>query len=294
MEFPQSLRGRRILLCTESFGPVNGVSRTTLMLVNHLRANGVDVAVVAPDNHTRKNTFVPRQPSTADTTTPQNMDVRIQGYPLPYNPELSIVYPVRLSTLYRRTFDGDTPDLIYLASPASLGFQVMLQLRQQPLENQVPIICNFQTDLAGYCSILFPPPFSNLAVLAFSQVQNFLFNHPTVKTVFYPSRFIRRYLDKEGIHGDKLEMLQRGVDTELFHPHRQSEVLRKRLAPNDEIILVELQRIMACRAEPYSAYSGEEDAALLPVRVLPLSESVRRLLAEGNKHNKVERSELLT
>jgi glycosyltransferase involved in cell wall biosynthesis len=258
MDFPQSLRGRRILLCTESFGPVNGVSRTTLMLVNHLRANGVDVAVVAPDNHTHKNTFVPRQPSTADATRGQSLDVRIQGYPLPYNPELSIVYPVRLTTLYRRTFDGDTPDLIYLASPASLGFQVMLQLRQQPLENQVPIVCNFQTDLAGYCSILFPPPFSNLAVLAFSQVQNFLFNHPSVKTVFYPSRFIRRYLDKEGIHGDKLEMLQRGVDTELFHPSRQSEALRKKIAPNDEIILICVSRLGAEKGFEFLAEVARE------------------------------------
>ncbi|KAK0620851.1 glycosyltransferase family 4 protein [Immersiella caudata] len=246
-EFPASLRGKRILLCTESFGPVNGVSRTTLMLVNHLRANGANVAVVAPDNHTRTNTFIPKQPSTASESLPDNvgrqsLDVRIQGYPLPYNPELSIVYPVRLSTLYRRTFETK-PDLIYLASPASLGFQVMLQLRQQPLENQVPIICNFQTDLAGYCNILFPPPFSNLAVLAFSHVQTFLFNHFSVKTLFYPSRFIRRYLEEQRVQRDKLEILQRGVDTELFHPRRHSETLRQRLAPNNEIILICVSRL---------------------------------------------------
>ncbi|KAK0641880.1 glycosyltransferase family 4 protein [Cercophora newfieldiana] len=261
-EFPESLRGKRILLCTESFGPVNGVSRTTLMLVNHLRANGANVAVVAPDNHTRKNTFVPRQPSAtpepaADDVGRQSLDVRIQGYPLPYNPELSIVYPVRLSTLYRRTFET-TPDLIYLASPASLGFQVMLQLRQQPLENQVPIICNFQTDLAGYCNILFPPPFSNLAVLAFSRVQSFLFNHSSVKTLFYPSRFIRRYLEKQRVKGEKLEILQRGVDTQLFHPRRQSDTLRRQLAPNNEIILICVSRLGGEKGFEFLAEAAKE------------------------------------
>ncbi|KAK0723411.1 glycosyltransferase family 4 protein [Lasiosphaeria miniovina] len=248
--FPESLRGKRILLCSESFGPVNGVSRTTLMLVNHLRANGAVVAVVAPHNHTQHNTFVPKPDdpqeeaaaSSSSSSGVQNLEVRIHGYPLPYNPELSIVYPVRLSSLYRQTF-GSPPDLIYLASPASLGFQVMLQLRQQPRESQVPIICNFQTDLAGYCAILFPPPFGDLAVAAFSRVQSFLFQHPSVRTLFYPSRFVRRYLEKSGVGAGKLELLQRGVDTALFHPARRSEALRRALAPSGEIILICVARL---------------------------------------------------
>ena len=49
LEFPEKLIGKRILLATESFGPVNGVSRTTLNLVEYLRGNGVQVAVVAPE-----------------------------------------------------------------------------------------------------------------------------------------------------------------------------------------------------------------------------------------------------
>lgn len=49
LDFPEHLRGKRILLATESFGPVNGVSRTTLNLVEYLRGNGVNVAVVAPE-----------------------------------------------------------------------------------------------------------------------------------------------------------------------------------------------------------------------------------------------------
>ncbi len=250
--FPQRLCGKRILLCTESFGPVNGVSRTTLMLVNHLRAHGANVAVVAPHNHTKVNTFVPTVVPEAPSATssspiieemPLNPEVRIHGYPLPFNPELSVVYPVRLSALYARTFNGQPPDLIYLASPASLGFQVMLQVRQQPPENQVPVLANFQTDLAGYCAILFPPPFSDFAVYCFSQVEGFLFRHPSVRTIFYPSRFVRRYLEKNRISPNKMQLLRRGVNTELFAPSRRNEALRHALAPNGEIILVCVARI---------------------------------------------------
>ncbi|KAJ9137460.1 Glycosyl transferase group 1 [Pleurostoma richardsiae] len=257
--FPSGLRGKRILLCTESFGPVNGVSRTTLMLVTHLRANGAKVAVVAPHNHTKHDAFLPSGrpggPATespavpgsdSDSTNPstdsEDIEVRVRGYPLPFNPELSIVYPVRLSTLYARTFGGP-PDLIYLASPASLGFQVMLQLRQQPPERQVPVVCNFQTDLAGYCAILFPAPLSDLAVTTFAAVQSFLFRHASVRTVFYPSRFVRRYLERQGVQAGKMEILRRGVNTELFNPRRRSEALRRTIAPDGEIILICVARL---------------------------------------------------
>ena len=101
-EFPEALKGKRILLCTESFGPVNGVSRTTLMLVNHLRANGVQVAVVAPHNHTQHNHFTPPpSPSLSPSAGPDDgldevmalrqPEVRVTGYPLPFNPELAQV-----------------------------------------------------------------------------------------------------------------------------------------------------------------------------------------------------------
>ncbi len=239
--FPNGLRGRRVLLCTESFGPVNGVSRTTLMLVNHLRSHGALVAVVAPDNHTKTNTFTPVDTDNANSTF--NQEVRLTGYPVPFNPELSIVYPVRLSALYERTFGGP-PDVIYLASPASLGFQVMLQLRKHSTHMQVPIIGNFQTDLAGYCEILFPGILGAFASWTFARAQGYLFSHPSVKTIFYPSTFVKRYLQGvAGVQQQKLDVLRRGVNTEGFNPARRSEALRKKWTPNGELILFTCSRL---------------------------------------------------
>ncbi|KAK8119631.1 uncharacterized protein PG998_004257 [Apiospora kogelbergensis] len=239
--FPTALKGRRILLCVESFGPINGVSRTNLNLVNHLRSQGALVAVVAPDNHTKVNTF--QAIDNIDSSSLRSQEVRLTGYPVPFNPELSIVYPVRLLKLYERTF-GAPPDLIYLGSPASLGFQLLLQLRQQPDEAQVPVICNFQTDLAGYCEILFPRPLGAVASWTFSKVQGYLFQHPSVKTLFYPSTFVRRYLEgAAGVQSGKLEVLRRGVNTEGFNPSKRSEALRKAWAPDGEVILFTCARL---------------------------------------------------
>jgi glycosyltransferase involved in cell wall biosynthesis len=231
--FPQFLRGKRILLATESFGPVNGVSRTTLNLVQYLRRHGVNVAVVAPENSTERDTQRSRS---------NEIEVRVKGYPLPQNPELSVVYPVTLSTLYQKTFDGP-PDLIYLASPASLGFQILLQLRQRRQDDRVPLLLNFQTDLSGYCEILFPVPISTFAVWGFGSVQSYLFRHVSVHTIFYPSIYVRRYLEKSDVPAEKLVNLRRGVDGTMFHPKNRNDDMRRKLAPNGEIILVSVARL---------------------------------------------------
>ncbi|KAH8681730.1 glycosyl transferase group 1 [Xylariales sp. PMI_506] len=277
-EFPAGLRGRRILLCVESFGPINGVSRTNLNLVNHLRAHGVLVSVVAPYNHTKVNTF--QAIENQDPGAVRSGELRLTGYPLPFNPELSIVYPVRLSKLYERTF-GEAPDLIYLGSPASLGFQVMLQLRQQPEEAQVPVICNFQTDLAGYCEILFPQPLGAFASWTFSKVQGYLFQHESVKTLFYPSGFVRKYLEgAAGVQSDKMEVLRRGVNTEGFNPAKKSEELRKQWAPNGEVILFTCSRL-----------AGEKGFGFLADAALELDKrglDFKLVIVGGNRNEVVE------
>lgn len=281
--FPEALKGRRVLLCTESFGPVNGVSRTTLMLVNHLRANGCHVAVVAPDNSTKVNTFIPKlSPPAASTGADgggESIEVRVRGYPVPFNPELSIAYLVRLSALYARTF-GAAPDLIYLASPASLGFQVLLQLRQRAPREQVPVLCNFQTDLAGYCKTLFPWPLGGLADLAFATVQSFLFRHASVRTIFYPSTYVRRYLERHRVPSGKMELLARGVDATLFHPSRRSDALRRRLAPGGEIVLVCVARLAPEKSFNFLARAATE----LDARGL----AFRLLIVGGNRQAEVE------
>ncbi|KAI2605597.1 glycosyltransferase family 4 protein [Hypoxylon sp. NC1633] len=277
--FPPGLRRKRILLCTESLGPVNGVSRTTKMLVDQLRSHGALVSVVAPYNHTKVNTFDPIRAS-GSTEQTYNGELRLTGYPLPFNPELSVAYPVRLSELYRRTFGGP-PDLIYLASPASLGFQVMIQLRQDAKELQVPVICNFQTDLAGYCSVLFPWPLGGIANRVFGFVQGNLFRDSTVKTIFYPSKFVKRYLqDVADVPCDKMEVLTRGVDTEGFSPAKRSEQLRKQWAPNDEPILFTCSRL-----------AGEKGFAFLAQAAIELDErgmDFKLVVVGGNRSPVVE------
>ena len=45
--FPESLRGKKVLLFSESLGPINGVSRTNTMLIQYLQRHGVEMKLVA-------------------------------------------------------------------------------------------------------------------------------------------------------------------------------------------------------------------------------------------------------
>ncbi|KIX99461.1 uncharacterized protein Z520_05037 [Fonsecaea multimorphosa CBS 102226] len=264
--FPSYLKGKRVLLATESLGPVNGVSRTTLMLIEYLRKNGVQLAIVAP--HSRQSRLKPT--SGANLT-----EFRLPGYELPYNPDLTVVYPFQLDDVYRHTFK---PDIVYLASPASTGFQMLFQIRQ--LQDPPVVLLNFQTDLSAYSEILFPGPVARFSVWLLGVVQGFLFNHRTVHTIFYPSSGVRRYLEKAGAPSNKMVRLGRGVDTSLFDPSQRDEAYRKELAPNGEIILV-----CVCRLAPEK---GFEFLAQVAMRLAQEGFPFKLLIVGGNMSSEVE------
>lgn len=347
-DFPQELVGKKVLLASESLGPINGVSRTTQSLIDYLRKNGVNVATCAPNyagqpivpteprpertpivnrdwvraiekkstdlgaralggawtlhyeregldkpvqqqpvvqsfatsnknprmiNRRRSEEATRRLESNKLTRT--NPEFRLQGIPLPYNPDLTVAYPFRLGVVYDNTFK---PDLIYLASPASVGFQFLIQLRQ--LTNPIPTLLNFQTDLSHYSTILFPQPLDQYGVWLLQIVQGFLFQAPAVQTIFYPSAYVRKYMAATGAPEEKMQHLGRGVDTEQFHPSHRSKSYRDQIAPNGEIIFACISRL--------APEKGFEFLAQAAIRLAATGLPFKLLIVGGNKNPTVE------
>jgi glycosyltransferase involved in cell wall biosynthesis len=346
-DFPQELIGKKVLLASESLGPINGVSRTTQSLIDYLRKNGVNVATCAPNYagqpivasetkpertpivnkdwiraiekkstnlgsralggawtwHHERDGYdkVPQQSPAQTATTPRNPcminrsrsedakrklesnrltrtnpEFRLQGLPLPYNPDLTVAYPFRLGVIYDNTFK---PDLIYLASPASVGFQFLVQLRQ--LTNPIPTLLNFQTDLSHYSTILFPQPLDQYGVWLLQIVQGFLFQAPAVQTIFYPSAYVRKYMAATGAPEAKMQHLGRGVDTKQFQPSYRSKSYRKQIAPNGEIIFACISRL--------APEKGFEFLAKAAIRLAATGLPFKLLIVGGNKNPVVEK-----
>ena len=262
-DFPSILDGKKVLLATESWGPVNGVSRTTRSLVEYLRDHGVELILVAP------------QFKGDASGQSQSWERRLPGCALPYNPDLTVVYPFHIGDVYRETFK---PDVIYLASPASLGFQMLLQIRQ--LRSPPPVLLNFQTDLSAYSEIMLPAPLDRYGVWLLAVVQGFLFRSRAVHTIFYPCSAIRGYLENAGAPVDRMVQLGRGVDTVLFTSEQRDEAYRREIAPNGETIL-----ICVCRIAPEK---GFEFLAQVATRLAADKVPFKLLIVGGNRNPVVE------
>ncbi|KAN0072341.1 hypothetical protein V8E54_009270 [Elaphomyces granulatus] len=118
---------------------------------------------------------------------------------------------------------GWQPDLIYLASPAS----VSRQLRRPPP--------NFQTDLSSYSEIVLPPLLARGAVALLALVRGIFFRHSSVHIVFYPCSDIGRYLEGAARPDGPTGSWRR---YRHVSPPPSGRCYRRQLAPNGEIILV--------------------------------------------------------
>ncbi len=267
--FPRRLDSKKVLVTSESLGPINGVTRATQYFLEYLIERGIKVAAVAPE-------FGREERSPLHKRLPI---VRLAGLPLFFNPDLLIARPFRTSKIFRRTFQ---PDIIYIASPASLGIQFWWQLRQQ----NIPLVVNFQTDLSAYALRMLPQPFNQLAAKGMDWLQSKVFRHKAVKAVLCPSQSSRQYLLSLGVPETKLRLVGRGVDSHFFNPTKRSLDLRAQLAPNDEVLLLCVSRLSLEKgfdflADAY-AHTVQQAAAL------GLGQKFRLVITGGNSNHVIQ------
>ncbi len=105
------------------------------------------------------------------------------------------------------------------------------------------MLVNFQTDLAAYARTILPPGLNRLAGITLDYLHRRCLGHPSIRKVLYPSQSSRLYLEQLGVPAAKLVQVGRGVDTELFNPARRDLELRRKLAPNNEVILLCVARL---------------------------------------------------
>lgn len=265
------LAGKRVLIATESLGPVNGVTRATASLQSYLHRHGVAYVTVAPET------------GTTATATDREFAacIRLSGVPLPYNPELRIVRPFSIRRLFRRV---GRPDVIYLASPASLGLQLWLQVRH----TGIPVVANYQTDLATYARLMLPRPLRRFTGWMLDRITGRGYRDDAIRVAFCPSTQSRDYLLGLGVPAAKIRLLGRGVDCALFDRRKRSAEVRARLAPHGELLLLCVSRLSFEKGFDFLAVAYRE----LVARARTDGERVpfRLVITGGNANPDIERS----
>ena len=205
----------RVSLVTETYLPqVNGVSRTLSQLVSHLAEMGDTVQLIHPDYH------APVENEAAGVRT-----YRVPSMVLPFYKELHL--PIPPFGRVQRALDAFRPDLIHIATEATLG----LSLLRHAFRRSYPVVSSFHTNFDQYSD-------HYRVGWAKGTLWRYLrwFHNRTIET-YVPSRTTIADLEARGF--ERLVLWPRGVDGDLFRPDRPGrESVRRALGfrPEDVVI----------------------------------------------------------
>lgn len=227
MPEPKNLSRLRVAIVAESFLPhVNGVSNSVLRILEYLRAEGHDAIVIAPGPHGKRPQSRHPQSKHPQSRSPHSRApdhpeishyagsrvVRVPTIRLPFVDSLPIGVP---TPTVRRTLAEFRPDIVHLASPFALGRGGGWAARRLG----VPRVAVFQTDIAGFAGLY------QLGVLQHATWRWIRRMHNHCQLTLAPSSETIRQLESHGVRN--LALWGRGVDTQLFHPQKRSDALRR-------------------------------------------------------------------
>ncbi|MDX2270709.1 MAG: glycosyltransferase family 1 protein [Cyanobacteriota bacterium] len=209
----------RIVLFTETFLPkVDGIVTRLCHTVRHLTARGNSVLVVAPRG-------APRHFARARV-------YGIPGVPLPLYPELTLAAP---GPAIGRLLQRFRPDVIHVVNPAVLGLGGLYYSQKF----RIPLVASYHTHLPKY-----------LQHYGLGFLEGLLWNllklgHNQARLNLCTSTAMVKELSEHGI--ERVQLWQRGVDTELFHPQAASVEMRQRLTQGkpDRPLLLYVGRLSA-------------------------------------------------
>ncbi|WP_342318973.1 glycosyltransferase family 4 protein [Corynebacterium mayonis] len=198
----------RVAIVAESFLPnVNGVTNSVLRVLEHLHATGHEAIVVAPG----ARDFQEEIPAYLGFEI-----VRVPTVMVPLVDSLPIGVP---TTAVINALSDFKPDVVHLASPFVLGGAGAFAAMQMG----IPAVALYQTDVAGFATQY---QLSLLSSIAWEWTRNI---HNRCELTLAPSSEAIRELEKH--HIKNVHHWGRGVDSELFHPEKRSETLRRQWDP---------------------------------------------------------------
>ena len=237
-----------ICFVTETYPPeVNGVAMTLSQLVRGMLERGHHVSLVRPRQQTYDRPGCCHTPYTT----------LVSGLPVPGYKGLHLGFPAgfKLNRLWRE----HKPDVIYIATEGFLGRSALTIAKRLG----IPVLSGFHTNFHSYADHY------HLGVLKyfiFGYLRRF---HNQTHGTLVPNEKLAHRLTSEGF--ENVSLLERGVDTHLFHPRHRCEDLRKAwgVRPEDPVYLsvgrVAAEKNISLAIEAYRKVKQENDRARLIV-----------------------------
>ncbi|MCX7593581.1 MAG: glycosyltransferase family 1 protein [Fischerella sp.] len=209
----------RIALFTETFLPkVDGIVTRLRHTIEHLQSSGDEVLVICPDG------------GISEYKGAQIYGV--SGFPLPLYPELKMALPRPAIGYILEQFQ---PDIIHVVNPAVLGLAGIFYSKIL----DIPLVASYHTHLPQYLQHY------GLGMLEGLLWELLKAGHNQAALNLCTSTAMMEELTTHGI--ERVNLWQRGVDTETFHPRLASYQMRSRLSQNhpDRPLLLYVGRLSA-------------------------------------------------
>jgi glycosyltransferase involved in cell wall biosynthesis len=209
----------RIALFTETFLPkVDGIVTRLRHTVENLQRHGDEVLVICPDG---------------GLTEYRGAKIYgVSGVPLPMYPELKMAFPrPSIGTV----LEDFKPDLIHVVNPAILGLGGIYFAKSF----NIPLVASYHTHLPQY-----------LQHYGLGALEGLLWEllkaaHNQAQLNLCTSSAMVQELVSRGI--ERVDLWQRGVDTEMFQPHLKSRQMRSHLSQGnpDQPLFLYVGRVSA-------------------------------------------------
>ena len=249
-------RSLRVVVVTESFLPqINGVTNSVLRILEHLRAEGHQALVIAPESSGGVNEYagfrVKRVPS-----------LEMKGL-LPLGFPQKTIEPL---------IDGFNPDVVHLASPFFLGNYASRVAERL----DIPTLSIYQTDIAGFAR-------HYGLTLAHDSLKRWVAKiHTRTTRTLAPSNWSCADLRATGV--SNVHLWPRGVDSEKFSPVKRDINLRCELLgdrPDRKLIGYVGRLANEKRVDDLATLDARDDIQLVIVGDGPARVRLERVLSNA-------------
>jgi len=233
--FPAARRALRVAMVTETYPPeINGVAMTMGRIVEGLQARGHTVQLVRPRQSAQE------QP----VHRPLFEEVLKQGLPIPRYDALKIGLPAKQALV--RLWAAQRPDIVHVVTEGPLGWSALAAAAKLRL----PVATDFHTNFHSY-SEHYGIGWLKKPITAY--LRKF---HNKAQRTFVPTTTLQDELSHLGLRN--LQVVARGVDTQLFNPARRNSALRRSWGAGDnDLVAMYVGRLAAEKNLPVvmQAYS---------------------------------------
>jgi glycosyltransferase involved in cell wall biosynthesis len=203
-QLPAERPALRVAVVTETYPPeINGVAMTVGRMVEGMRRRMHSVQLIRPKQGN----------ADAPSATPDFEEMLKPSLPIPRYANLRMGFPARQALI--RAWSLRRPDVVHIITEGPLGWSAL----QAAAKLRLPVLTDFHTNFHTYMAH-YGVAWLKKSILGY--LRKF---HNRAGATLVPTHEMRDELAADGFQ--RLRVVSRGVDVELFDPSRRSEALRR-------------------------------------------------------------------